>query len=244
MTAPILFDMDGIILEGPRTAPGVYDDAADAALAELDAEPTPAQRRALRGQDTEAIRERCAELGLDPERFWKLKERYASEGTHERLRSGERGLYDDVDAIRTLADRSETPVGLVTNNRHETAKFVADFVDISFDVVRGRDPTIEGYRRRKPDPYYIEDALARLDGAVDADGARADGTGGGTGARRGLYVGDSPKDVVAGTELGLETAFVRRPHNRDIDCPPDATYELESLTDLLELALECVDERA
>lgn len=246
MTVPILFDMDGIILEGPRTAPGVYDDAADAALAELGAEPSPQQRRALRGQETAAIRERCAELGLDPDQFWKLKERYASEGTHERLRSGERGLYDDVDAIRTLADRAATPVGLVTNNRHETAEFVADFVDIPFDVVRGRDPTIEGYRRRKPDPYYLEDALARLDGATDADRARADGTGtgGGTEARRGLYVGDSPKDVVAGTEIGLETAFVRRPHNRDRDCPADATYELESLTELLDLELEYVDERA
>lgn len=241
MPAPILFDMDGIVLEGPRTAPQVYDDAADAALAQLGAEPTPEQRRALRGQDIAAIREHCAALDLDPAQFWKLKERYASEGTHERLRSGERGLYDDLDAIRALAARAGTPVGLVTNNRHETAEFVADFVDISFDVVRGRDPTIEGYQRRKPDPYYLADALTRLGDAMDPDRARADDTGTGTGVgvgtgdQRGLYIGDSPKDVVAGTEIGLETAYIRRPHNRDRDCPADATYDLESLTELLEL---------
>ncbi|AEH38613.1 HAD family hydrolase [Halopiger xanaduensis] len=245
MTVPICFDMDGVILEGPRTAPQVYDDAADAALEELGAEPTPAQRRALRSQDTEAIRGHCVELGLDPDRFWTLKERYASAGTHERLRSGARGLYDDIDAVRTLADRAETPVGLVTNNRHETAAFVADFVDVPFDVVRGRDPTIDGFRRRKPDPYYLEDALVQLDGTTTIDRVRAGGTGTGTGdgrgEPRGLYVGDSPKDVVAGTKIGFETAFIRRPHNRDLECPADATYDLESLTELLDL--EIVEER-
>lgn len=243
MTVPICFDMDGILLEGPRTAPQVYDDAADAALEELGAEPTPAQRRAFRSQDTEALREHCAELGLDPDRFWTLKERYASAGTHERLRSGARGLYDDIDAVRTLADRAGTAIGLVTNNRHETAEFVADFVDIPFDVVRGRDPTIEGYERRKPDPYYLEDALARLTGRTTLDSVRGDGSDAGdrTGEPRGLYVGDSPKDVVAGTKIGFETAFIRRPHNRDLDRPADATYDLESLTDLLDLEItdEC-----
>ena len=209
MSPPILFDMDGVLLEGPGTDPRVYDEAADAALADLEVEPTPAQRAELRRNSLENVREHCETLGIDPVRFWELKERYASEGTHERLRTGERGLYADIDAIADLADRTTT--GLVTNNRHRTAEFVADFVDAAFDVVRGRDPTFEGYRRRKPDPYYIEDALEELD------------------VSRGLYVGDSVKDVTAGRAAGLETAFLRRPHNRDIECP---SVELESLSEL------------
>ncbi|PCR91681.1 HAD family hydrolase [Natrinema ejinorense] len=211
MTA-ILFDMDGVVLEGPRTDPQVYADAADAALAALEADPTPAQRRDCRTHDHELIRTRCAELGIDPARFWELKEAYASSGTHDRLRSGERATYDDIDAIRDLGER--TRIGLVTNNRHETAEFVASFVGIDFDVVRGRAPTFEGYDRRKPDPYYIEDALAAL-GVTD-----------------GLYVGDSPKDVTAGRAAGLETAFLRRSHNRDHELPTGTTHELESLTEL------------
>lgn len=217
MPTPILFDMDGIILEGPRTHPQVYDDAADAALADLNADPTPAQRRELRRQDTDVIVDRCGELGLDPDRFWRLKERYASAGTHDRIRSGERGRYEDADVIHELADR--TTIGLVTNNRHETADFVADYFEFDFDVVRGRDPTIDGFHRRKPDPYYLEDALSDLDPTVDG----------------GIYVGDKRKDVRAGAAVGLETAYVRRPHNRDRECPADATYELESLAELLEL---------
>ena len=208
----VLFDMDGVLIEGPRTDPQVYADAADAALAELGAEPTPAQRRDFRNHECDSVRTHCEAVGIDLARYWKLKETYASSGTHDRLRSGERGIYEDVEAIRELSDRTTT--GLVTNNRHETAEFVAEYVGIDFDVVRGRDPTFEGYERRKPDPYYIEDALADL------------------GVSDGLYVGDSPKDVVAGQAAGLETAFLRRPHNGERECPPNATYELESITEV------------
>ncbi|QLK24912.1 HAD-IA family hydrolase [Natrinema zhouii] len=209
----VLFDMDGVILEGPRTDPQVYADAADTALAELDVDPTPRQRRDFRDHAHERIRTHCDDLGIDPARFWELKEHYASGGTHDRLRSGERGTYDDIDAIREVGER--TPIGLVTNNRQETAEFVAEYAGFDFDVVRGRDPTFEGYERRKPDPYYIEDALADL------------------GAAEGIYVGDSPKDITAGRAAGLETAFLRRPHNRKRSV--NATHDLESLTEILSL---------
>src|SRR6056297_68080 len=216
----VLFDMDGVLIEGPRTDPQVYADAADAALAELGAEPTPAQRRDFRTHAYEQIRTHCEAVGIDLARHWKLKETYASSGTHDRLRSGERGIYEDVEAIRELSDRTTT--GLVTNNRHETAAFVAEFVGIDFDVVRGREPTLEGYERRKPDPYYLEEALADL------------------GVSDGLYVGDSPKDIVAGQAAGLETAFLRRSHNRERECPLNATYELESVTEVLSVIDEPV----
>ncbi|WP_254763057.1 HAD family hydrolase [Natrinema marinum] len=215
MTLPVVFDMDGIVLEGPRTHPHVYADAADAALEDLEADPTPSQRRDFRRHEHERIREHCADLEIDLARYWELKEAYASEGTHDRLRAGERGVYDDIEAIHDLGER--TTIGLVTNNRHETAEFVAERFGFDFDVVRGRDPTFEGYERRKPDPYYIEDALEKL------------------GVSDGIYVGDSPKDVTAGEAAGLETAFVRRPHNRDLERPADATYELESLRGLLDI---------
>ncbi|AXR80913.1 HAD family hydrolase [Natrarchaeobaculum sulfurireducens] len=214
MQSPILFDMDGVILEGRRTDPQVYADATDAALAELGVEPSRAQRSDLGSSDLEAVADRCAELEVDPATFWAAKEGHASAGTHDRIRSGERGRYEDSDVIDELAERTTT--ALVSNNRHATAAFVADYYDFDFDAVRGRDPTFEGYRRRKPDPYYLERTLD----ALDADG--------------GLYVGDSPKDVVAGRAAGLETAFVRRPHNRDC-AVPEPTYELDSLWDL-----ECV----
>lgn len=211
MQSPVLFDVDGVILEGPRTDPQVYADATDAALAELGVTPSRAQRRDLGSSDLEAVADRCAELGIDPTTFWAAKERHASAGTHERIRSGERSRYEDSDVIDDLTERTTT--ALVSNNRHATAAFVADYYDFDFDAVRGRDPTFEGYRRRKPDPYYLERTLEGL------------------GIDDGVYVGDSPKDVVAGRQAGLETAFVQRPHNRDREVP-DPTYELDSLWEL------------
>ncbi|WP_254528094.1 HAD family hydrolase [Natrinema gelatinilyticum] len=215
MTSAVFFDMDGVILKGPRTDPQVYADAADAALAELEADPTPSQHRDFRRHDHERIRDHCTDLEIDPALFWELKETHASSRTHDRIRTGERVTYEDIDAIDDLTDR--TTVGLVTNNRHETAAFVADYFGFDFDVVRGRDPTFAGYERRKPDPYYLEDALADL-GVAD-----------------GIYVGDSPKDVIAGRAAGLETAFVRRPHNRECERPVHATYEIRSLRELLDV---------
>lgn len=211
MTPPILFDMDGVILEGPGTDPQIYADAADTALDDLGAEPTPAQRADLRRHDLEDVRTHCDTLGIDAAAFWELKDGYASETTHDRIRSGERGIYDDIDAIGDLAGR--TKIGLVTNNRHATAEFVADYVPFEFDVVRGRRPTFDDYTRRKPNPRFLDDALAEL------------------GVSGGIYVGDSRKDVTAGRRAGLETAYLRRSHNRDVDCA-DATAELESLSAL------------
>lgn len=221
MPTPVLFDMDGVILEGPGTDPQVYADAADDALADLGADPTPTQRADLRRHDLEHVRTHCEALGVDSARFWELKDAYASQRTHERVRSGDRGYYDDVDAIADLAER--TTVGLVTNNRHATAEFVADSLDVEFDVVRGRHPTVESYRRRKPEPDFIEDALSEL------------------GVSDGLYVGDSTKDVTAARAAGLEAAFLRRPHNRDVDTPAGALAELESLTEIVPL-LESLDD--
>ncbi len=211
----ILFDMDGVILEGPRTDPQVYADATEQALTELGVDPTAAQCEKFRKFDTDAIADTADAHGIDPDEFWKLRDYRASALTHERVRSGKRDIYDDIEALYDLADR--TSIALVTNNRHKTAEFVEDHFEFGFEAVRGRDPSMDGYRRRKPNPAYLEETLEEL----DVDG--------------GLYVGDSGVDITAGHNAGLETAFVRRPHNRSSELPAEPAYELESLTELLDV---------
>lgn len=84
----------------------------------------------------------------------------------------------------------------------------------AFSHVRGRDPGVTGFRRRKPDPHYLLDALD----AFDADG--------------GLYVGDRETDVVAAERAGLDSASVRQAHNAGTDLSTDPTYEVASLYEL------------
>ncbi len=215
MTETILLDMDGVVLEGPGTPQSVYDRAADAAAEELGLEPTDRQRRELRSHGYETVKSACSELGADPREFWRRKETGASRLAAERIRSGERGTYGDVAALESLAERA-TPA-LVSNNRHETARFVAEFLPVPFAAARGRRPTPEGFHRRKPDPHLLRDTLAEL------------------GIEAGLYVGDRETDVLAAEKVGLEAVYLRRSHNADVPLPEGAAYEIEGLDELDEV---------
>lgn len=218
--APILFDMDGVILQGRRTDPEIYVGAADRAIAEFDANPTPDQQAVLRSHRCdEVVASVCTALGIEYEAFWRRKEHHASEIANERLRAGERALYDGVSALDALAE--SRPLALVSNNRQGTVSFVAEHfgLDETFAVVRGRDPTPEGFHRRKPDPYYLEDALDAL------------------GVTGGIYVGDREKDLRAASRAGLEGVLVRREFNRDETPTPEPAAEIPSLTALPDLPL-------
>lgn len=218
MTDAILFDMDGVFLVGAGTDPAVYRAAAVDALADCGIEDPPPDVVETLGAIRYAAEmdETCAALGVDRDEWWAARERHASRRTNRRVRSGDRAVYDDVDAVELLP--ADVPVALVSNNRQATASFVADhlFGD-RVAVAVGREPTIEGYRRRKPEPDLLEAALASLD------------------VTDGLYVGDREKDLIAAERAGLRGVFLRRPHNRDVSLRVEPSHELDSLRELPEL---------
>jgi HAD superfamily hydrolase (TIGR01549 family) len=206
--------MDGVVLEGRGTPQFVYDRAAERAVAETGVEPSERTMSLLKRHGYVTVARGCSRLGVDPTEFWRLKEKHACEVCTERLKSGERGVYDDTEVIAEVAD--ETPVGLVSNNRQDTVESVADVFDLPFDVVRGREPTPKGFARRKPFPDMLVEASRKVD----------------TGSETPVYVGDRRKDVVAAKAAGMEPAYLRRPHNEDTQLPKGAAYELKGLGDL------------
>lgn len=210
----LLFDMDGVVLRGRGTPQSVYDRAAERAAAETGVEPSDETLSLLRKHGYVTVARGCSLLGVNPVKFWKLKEKHACEVCHERLQAGRRGVYDDTDVVHELVE--ETTVGLVSNNRQETVEFVADYFDMPFDLTRGREPTPEGFARRKPFPDLLVEASDELD----------------TNDEPPLYVGDRRKDVVAAMAAGMEPAYLRRQHNEDAPLPSGAAYELGSLDDL------------
>jgi len=209
----LLFDMDGVVLEGSGIDPEVHDRALGDALEAAGIDPPPRQRAALAGYayDDEFVAA-CEALGVDPPSLFEARERFSARRAIARVRGGRRRLHDDVGVVDDLVDR--WTLGLVSNNYEATVSAVVDYFGLdAFSVAVGREPGLEGYRRRKPDPHYLEATLETL------------------GASDGIYVGDRPTDVTAARRAGLEPAFVRRDHNRDVEVAP-GVLELAGLREL------------
>ncbi|WP_227353789.1 HAD family hydrolase [Haladaptatus salinisoli] len=210
----VLFDNDGVLVE--PAASSTLREAVLTAFAEFDAEPdadhVDALCRSVTPDDLDRV---CAAHDLDPAEFWEVRDGAASEAQLRELRAGRTTTYDDVGAL----ERFERPLGIVSSNQHATIEFMLDHFDLGrhFETYYGRPPTIEAVRQKKPEPYFLERALADL-GVEDA-----------------LFVGDSESDVLAAVNAGLDSAFIRRPHRADYALSVDPTYEIEGLPEILPL---------
>ncbi len=221
-TNAVLFDMDGVILEGYGTNPEVHaralrDAATDFELDIERLESAVESTGALENYEyTEAFASACDRLGLDATELYACREAYSAERSIDRIRSGKRSLYPDADIVTELAKRC--PTALISNNYDPTVSFVVDHFGLeAFSFVRGRDLGVEGFRRRKPEPYYLNEAID----ALDLEG--------------GLYVGDRETDLLAASRAGLVPVLIRRPHNESLEPTIDSYLEIDSLTELLEL---------
>ncbi|WP_394743400.1 HAD family hydrolase [Natronococcus roseus] len=208
-----VFDNDGVLTR--PTDRGVLVEAIRAAFDEVGvAEPTSHEVETLLGPDVDTLRTVAADRELEPETLWAARERAAIQAQLEELRKGRKRPYEDVTAL----ERLEEPTAIVSNNQHETIGNILDHCSLApFDVWYGREPTLEGVQRKKPEPYYLERAIDDL------------------GAENPIYVGDSRVDVAAADALGIDAAFVRRDHRRGYDLPTEPTYEIDSLAELREL---------
>lgn len=207
----VVFDMDGVLVEPTDRAVLVASVVDTFAAFGVEVDQTFAERTVAEGfVPVETARDH----GIDPESFWHQRELTASLAQQAHVRDGGKPLYDDVSAIHDL----DRPLALVSNNQHATVEFLMAHHAIGerFKSSRGRAPTLAGAARRKPEPDYLEAALADL-GTADA-----------------LYVGDSQKDVVAATRAGIDSAFLRRTHVADVDLSAEPTFEVSDLRALVD----------
>ncbi|UPM45046.1 HAD family hydrolase [Halocatena salina] len=208
----IVFDNDGVLIE--RTDRKRLVEAFHNSFNEFDVTPDDAFVRCCVHEGrvpTDEIRDR---YGLDPEEWWPRHEAHATAVQQADIRTGRKALYSDVDAIRDLTHT----LGLVSNNQHETIEFILNHHGLAnrFETYYGREPTVVGANRKKPNPHYINRALNDLD----------------TGTA--LYVGDSEKDVIAAERAGIDSAFLRREHRLDLTLSTEPTYEFSDLRSLVD----------
>ena len=218
----VLFDMDGVLLEGRSADPVVHSLALEDVLADRGLDVDDDSRAALSQYEyTDVFVDACAAIGVDPEPFYTAREERSAAHIIDRIADGGRGLYDDVDALDRLPDRAA--VGLVSNNYHPAVTFVVERFGLDvFEFVRGRDFGPEGFSRRKPEPYYLNEALNNL------------------GAAGGLYVGDRETDVRAAERAGIDSVFLRRDHNADVALDVEPTAEVDCLDAVVDVASEIV----
>lgn len=214
----VIFDLDGVLIEGAATPAKVYQNAANDVIDYFGVTVSDEQRQTL-GQYhyDETMVACCEQLGLEPHEFWAARERFASRRANRRLQGGARAPYPDTDVLEDLP----VPLGIVSNNRDATVRFVADHLfPGTFTSARGRDRTVDGFRRRKPDSYYLDAVVEEL------------------GVDNALYVGDRETDVIAAEKANIDAAFLRREHNGRIRLDRSPAVDIESLTALRDLFAE------
>lgn len=206
----VLFDNDGVLTK--LTSLDTVSRAIETTFAEFGVtDPDPSDVESLYGVTVGDVERICAKYGMDPAAFWRRRDRNVALAQQAEIRAGQKPLYDDVEVLDDLEQR----IGIVSNNQATTVDHIVQYYGLpGGDVCYGRPPTLDGIRRKKPNPYYLRRALEDL-GTDDA-----------------LYVGDSGKDVVAARRAGIDSAFVRREHRRDLELPDEPTHEV---TDLYEL---------
>lgn len=210
----IIFDNDGVLISPTDRA--VLRSAAETAFEEAGVSPRDTHITELITKvDVDWFTGICEEYGVDTTEFWRRRDRTASVAQQAEIRQGRKHLYDDFEAVTAL----DPDLGIVSSNQHETIEFIIEFFELEglFGSYYGREPTLDGLRRKKPEPYYIEKAMDDL------------------GAETALFVGDSESDVEAAANAGIDSAFIRRPHREDYALSTEPTVEIESLEQLHDL---------
>ncbi|WP_181693504.1 HAD family hydrolase [Natronomonas sp. LN261] len=146
----VVLDMDGVVIE--PTDSEVIQESILATFEEFGvSSPPPALVDRLLDQQVPADALRN-QHDIDPATFWRRRERNSARAQVEVTQYGKKSPYNDVSVLGEFP----AELGLVSNNQRMTVEFVVDHFDLDvFETVYGREPTLTGAKRKKPNPYYL-----------------------------------------------------------------------------------------
>lgn len=180
----LVFDLDGVLLDSESDRAWL-DRALDAALDELGLPATSANRSRLYPVDVAGFHALADDVGVNVERLWEVRHDHYLREKLGAIESGELAPFDDVVVLGELVG---THVLHIISNSPQTVveAFVTTYgYEPWFDVRLGRDATLEGLQRLKPDPYQYHELVDRLEtpasfvyvGDTETDRAFAEATG-------------------------------------------------------------------
>lgn len=153
--------------------------------------------------------------GIPQETLWRYRDDALANVLCRAAREGTKTPYADVGTLTDL----DVPVGIASNNQRRVIESILETHELSdyFETIRAREPTPASLQRKKPEPTYLEEAMADLT------------------LTNPLYVGDKESDVLAGRRAGLDTALIRREHNATREIATDPTVHVWDLGEVVGL---------
>lgn len=210
----IIFDNDGVLVE--VCTPGVeYEKAITKLFKEKGINPNKNDVKSMMPyHKVNEVKKTCEKHNLNSEKFWREKEHRTFEVQKKTILNGIKTLYPDTYSIKDI----DIPKGIVSNNQQMIVDFIAEnHIGAEFDTCYGREKTLKGLWRRKPNTYYLKKCIADM------------------GLENPIYVGDSSKDIETAHKLGIDSVFMRREHREGYYTTKKPTYELKTLENLPEI---------
>ncbi|QGN06105.1 HAD family hydrolase [Halorhabdus sp. CBA1104] len=202
-----LFDLDGTLVDVEGDYPQqVFDRVGERLDYDFDEREIRVLWHGLTGSRNDQLRE----WGLDPDQFWPAYH----EIEDPTARAQAAYLYDDA---RELLSTIDAPTGIVTHSQPYLTGPTLETLGLGeqFDAV----VCCDGDLGWKPDPAPVERAMGDL--GVDTNG------------HAGVMVGDSPHDVRAAHNAGLDGIHVERFDGTDRPGDIDGEQHVKRLDELL-----------
>jgi len=211
----VIFDMDGVLLNSLVSDEKWKYDAVRDALRGKDLDVDNVSKNDLRcflgDYGREECIDVCEEYGLDPGEVWELIAESTNLARVEKLKEGDFRLYSDARGFLESLNLRDTELGIISNAPEDAVKSTLKVFNVEkyFEYYRGVED-FQDLRKRKPHPDHIEIAEAELK------------------RKPFLYIGDQASDIEAANNAGIDSAWIKRGSNEDID----ATYKVEDLEEL------------
>ncbi|MCJ7429525.1 MAG: HAD family hydrolase [Candidatus Nanohaloarchaeota archaeon QJJ-5] len=209
----VIFDNDGVLI--PPPGHDMLETVVSEVLERFDIPPQRDTKEPLLAGEYDSLKALATRHGVAPGVLWRERERICHERQAQAMGTDDRTPYDDLDALEHIGNGR--PLGIVSNNQHQTIELLVKHFGLSdtFDTWYGAEPTIKGLQRRKPNSYYLEQAIDDLD------------------ASRPLYIGDSESDIRAAKAAGADVFFLRRQHRQNYHLSVTPDREIASLDEVL-----------